>query len=584
MVSAITRVFEKQFEDLDKIIIDEYMPKEGTYIIVKPNHKNILEEYSRVEVVVDKKNKTINREIENFNLLCKLDYNSNLLDLNKSMDTKKMIHSNNYLSFFIKKENLTQNKLSKDIIDGYYEVFKNPMVKYGKKSKSKELYLSIEEKIGEVNIERLENIKLWIEKNIFNLNLDISKKNYLKVFFLYEEKSFEIENSRYLTPNLYNNNDYNITINDVIYGLPNNNIGLNSKKPYLENKTRKSKVPHLIEINELIQQKKLFDFLYNCASQGKYNIYVNDTITALKDGEFPKDKFNGYYLRLKKSKEVEIHDFDIISCFNFKMSKDFEYINYLKLSDEYLYKNNKDNSYLNYGIISTIKDMQGIINEVLFSNLLITNYHSDDISIKDISYKNCISNSREKLYGWFYKGQSLNIWPLLKKICSTMITNNLERGYFIKASNIFNLKYSLENYFNNGGNSMEAIMRGIRENLRAAIVNNEELTLNNDKEFSYAVGQLTNYLINKDKNKNKPLSLLNPIINCKNEERLKYKLRNLFKRFNCEINGKINVRFKKLYSLILEYKVEKAIDEDYIIAGYLSNNILYEKREQTNNE
>ena len=41
------------------------------------------------------------------------DYYSKLVDMNKPMDTTKTIHSNNYLSVFIKKENIKKGNIKK---------------------------------------------------------------------------------------------------------------------------------------------------------------------------------------------------------------------------------------------------------------------------------------------------------------------------------------------------------------------------------------------------------------------------------------------------------------------------------------
>ncbi|MCQ4823099.1 type I-B CRISPR-associated protein Cas8b/Csh1, partial [Eubacterium callanderi] len=91
----------------------------------------------------------------------------------------------------------------------------------------------------------------------------------------------------------------------------------NDKKPYLDNKTRKNTLPYLISSKELALQNKFFDYLYNQACLGKNNIYLNekDGIIALSNNESLKQSFRGYYLRIQKGKELEIHDFDEITGF-----------------------------------------------------------------------------------------------------------------------------------------------------------------------------------------------------------------------------------------------------------------------------
>lgn len=68
--------------------------------------------------------------------------------MNKIIDSKKIIHSNNYLSLFIKKESLTNGKLTNEIIDNYYEVLSNPDIKYSKSKKAMKIYKTVEEEIG----------------------------------------------------------------------------------------------------------------------------------------------------------------------------------------------------------------------------------------------------------------------------------------------------------------------------------------------------------------------------------------------------------------------------------------------------
>ena len=82
-------------------------------------------------------------------------------------------------------------------------------------------------------------------------------------------------------------------------------------------------------------------------------------------------------------------------------------------------------------------------------------------------------------------------------------------------------------------------------------------------------------MISKSKGKNKPYSLANPFINAKNNDVIKDKLRNLYKRYNYDIDmyGK---RVKNLYAMIVSYEPEEKVDQDMIIAGYLHSNLIYE--------
>lgn len=78
------------------------------------------------------------------------------------MIPKKVIQSNSYLGFVIKKESLTNGKLTKDIITQYYNILRNPRIKYTKKQ-DQELYDVIEEQVGPANYENIDIVEQWIQ-------------------------------------------------------------------------------------------------------------------------------------------------------------------------------------------------------------------------------------------------------------------------------------------------------------------------------------------------------------------------------------------------------------------------------------
>lgn len=75
------------------------------------------------------------------------------------------------------------------------------------------------------------------------------------------------------------------------------------KSHYLENKSRKYSVPYFIDSEEVLLQRKFFDYLMNLASVGKVNVYIDDNkIQGNLNGEFLTEDFTGMFLRLKKGK------------------------------------------------------------------------------------------------------------------------------------------------------------------------------------------------------------------------------------------------------------------------------------------
>lgn len=574
MLKDCIEVFEKELRlKGDKLIIDNYLPSDGTYIIV-----SIEDDKFYIKEVFDiKYNKKLNeiegRENIYFKEVCEYDYNSKLIDMNKPIDIKKIIQSNNYLSFFIKKESIGNKKLTNEIIDNYYKVLSNPKLKYTK-PKAKEIYNSIEQSIPQIDQELLKKIQSWIKENIFkldNLGIEVKGKDYLKIFFKAPMQIYINEGKRYLVPNIYNSNDFNQMLSNEVYGVPNNNMGLNSKKPYLENKSRKSKVPCLLNESEALLQKKFFDYLLNLASKGKVNVYINDEcIKAFKNDEMIDKDFKGIYLRIKKGKELEIQSYDLITSYKYLLKNPFKLQNVLELSDKFI-----EDEYEGQG---DRKKLQSVINNILFSKYLVNNYFTEakDISIKDNTLKKNLIISRDKIFDYIYKGNENGVYELLNKVSLDLIKNNIANGYIHKASHQYNMRCSLENYFKGGAN-MADLIYDMKNNLREKINTKDTQTIESDKEYYFAVGQFVNFLLSKSKSKNKLHSLANPFINAKSDKVIKEKLRNIYKRYNYDIDM-YSKRVNNIYAMIVSYEPQGKVDQDMIIAGYLHSNLIYESK------
>ncbi|GAA0126570.1 hypothetical protein UT300019_24730 [Clostridium sp. CTA-19] len=574
-IDTFKNIYERKGESF---ITDSYIPVDGDYVIVEP-HENTFRQLDIVKIKQDKKTKEIDRSSEHFKFICNADYLSKLIDMNKPIDGKKIIHSNNYLSFFVKKENVNNGKLNDEVIDSYYEILKNPEIKYSKEKLR--LYKEVEDKYGKVNENLIENVKTWIKHNIKDyVDEDSKDKSYLKIFFKYELEEYKKENEKYLIPNIFNSVEFNVKIEEETYGLSNDNMGLNSKKPYLENKSRKTKVPYLISLEEVLLQKKFFDYLLNQVSIGKTNIYIDKKgIYPKSDKESMDNDFNGIYFRIKKGKEVEVHDFDTINHYKANIKP-------IKLKNVIDIDLNKSNLTYNISITkrNTIKDL---INKVFFSKFLSSNYftESKDMNINDNSLKRNILLSRRTLFNWFYKGNEFTVWKVFGHSSLRLIKGSIENGYIFKAGEQFNLRCALKEYFV-GGESMADVLLDVKASLRDKISQEKTASIDNNKEYYFAVGQVANYLISLSKAAKKTHSLANPIINAKSDERIKVELKKLFVKYNYAIDRKISRRFDNLMYMVSAYIPEGKVDDDLIIAGYLHSSLIYEKssKEENKNE
>lgn len=592
-------VFKRELEDDNNLILDEYIPADGSYIIVDAEGK--IKNYQ--DIKLDKKKRGTSEAVVKgsyFKEICFYDYHSKLISMNKPVDSKKVIHSNNYLSFAVKKESIA-SKLTEEIIDNYYDTLKNPLEKKYKKSKeASKIYQKFEEEHSAVDIELLERCRRWIKQHIFSIdkliNVDLGKKEYLKIFFeVFEvgeednKKNRELfiqEDNRYIFPSIYNNNDYNVEVNGKIQGIPDNNMGMNAKKPFLAIKTRKTPAAYLVDINKAILQKQFFEYLMNFAANGKNNIYIdtkNYRIKAYSDQD-ERDDFDGmasgYYLRIQKGKELEIQIQDNIVDYQNRLKTNFEYVKFISID----IKEDKLPEFAKkYGVYDKRTSIGTLINEIFFSKFLRTNYFIDanDMSIKDSVLRQNIIMYRNIIFDWVYKGIDNNFSKAEEKFALDLIKNSIrnEDKYNLRPKSQLNLHWSLKDYFlkmkkEQGGDTMADIATKIRTSVKEKIMSKEDLIMpSDDKEYYYAVGQLLSYFIFKSRAGKRMQSMINPVLNAKRDNIIKMRLFQLYKKYNYDISIH-NYNMKKLYAMILGYKPQNKVNQEMILFGYLDENIL----------
>ncbi|WP_296922543.1 hypothetical protein [uncultured Megamonas sp.] len=599
MFEECLEVFKRELDYDNNLILDEYIPADGSYIIVDAEGK--IKNYQ--DIKLDKKKRGTSEAVVKgsyFKEICFYDYHSKLISMNKPVDSKKVIHSNNYLSFAVKKESIT-SKLTETIIDNYYDTLKNPLEKKYKKSKeASKIYQKFEEEHSAVDVELLERCRRWIKQHIFSIdkliNVDLGKKEYLKIFFeVFEvgeednKKNRELfiqEDNRYIFPNIYNSNDYNVEVEGKIQGIPDNNMGMNAKKPFLAIKTRKTPAAYLVDINKAILQKQFFEYLMNFAANGKNNIYIdtkNYRIKAYSDQD-ERDDFDGMasgnYLRIQKGKELEIQIQDNIVDYQNRLKTNFEYVKFISID----IKEDKLPEFAKkYGVYDKRTSIGTLINEIFFSKFLRTNYFIDanDMSIKDSVLRQNIIMYRNIIFDWVYKGIDNNFSKAEEKFALDLIKNSIrnEDKYNLRPKSQLNLHWSLKDYFlkmkkEQGGDTMADIATKIRTSVKEKIMSKEDLIMpSDDKEYYYAVGQLLSYFIFKSRAGKRMQSMINPVLNAKRDNIIKMRLFQLYKKYNYDISIH-NYNMKKLYAMILGYKPQNKVNQEMILFGYLDENIL----------
>lgn len=574
MIDEALEVFRKIYDkEGEELVVSKHIPKDGTYILVNKKSGKIIE---TLNISYDKKSKKINGELNQYyGYFRAFDYYSNLVDMNKPMDPKKTIHSNQIYSFFIKKDSIRENKLTKSIIEGYKKNLLNPEEKYNSKE-GKELYKNIAEKLPKIEKNIVEDIFLWIEDNV-NKNLldNDNKKDYLKIFFVEDnlDKSLELfrnEHKRYLIPNIFNSNDYNRRIGETIYGLSNNNMGLNAKKAFLENKTRRVSTPYLVNTDEILLQYAFYNYLLPEVKQGNYFIYFleNEIIPRTYKEGCP----NGakYLLNASYSKDVDIKNFNVIS----KNSSEEININF----KEILHQKKKDTDEIEYGNLNKEKMMNNI-NKILFYNSLLGNFllNDGDLDIKDIEVKKLLMKYRNAFYKWFYLNDETEVKKNIRKIYLDAVMVAIGNGHFFKASQQLDFGFCLEKYFYGKSELMKEIMN-VKEVFLNHTLSEEEWEFLNDEEYFFAVGQILAYINYMRNSKAKSLNFIKQLTFVKNIDVLKEKIKKIVISYSHIFETK-NKKINRTISNISLYQ-PKEIRIDILLAGFTADIIFFKKREE----
>ena len=573
MVNEALEVFKKIYDkEGEELVVSKHIPKDGTYILVNIELGKIIE---KLNIAYDKKSKKIDGELNQYySYIRAFDYYSNLVDMNKPMDSKNTIHSNQIYSFFIKKDSIRENKLTKSIIEGYKKNLLNPEEKYNSKE-AKELYKNIANKLPEIEKDTVEKIFSWIETNVNEDLLEDNKKDYLKIFFVENDldislELFKNEHKRYLIPNIFNSNDYNKKIEETIYGLSNNNMGLNAKKTFLENKTRKISTPYLVDTEEILLQYAFYNYLLPEVKQGNYFIYFTENEIIPKTYKDACPNGARYLLNATYSKDIDIKNFNIIS----KSDSQEININFREI----LHQKRKDSDEIEYGNLNREKIMNNI-NKILFYNSLLGNFLASDgdLDIKDIEIKKLLMKYRNAFYKWFYLNDETEVKKSIKKIYLDAVMVAIGNGHLFKANQQLDLGFCLEEYFYKKSELMEEIM-SIKEVFLNHTLSEEDWELLNDEEYFFAVGQILAYINYMRNSKAKSLNFIKQLTFIKNPTILKEKIKKIVISYSHIFETK-NKKINRTISNISLYQ-PKEIKIDILLAGFTADIVFFKKREE----
>ncbi len=563
MIYDILETFEKQYKEKgDKLILDNYILKDGLYVKINKNEE--LEYYiyknNKNEKVKEYCFKDLSGNIKSslYEWFKERDYYSSYLNSNKAFGDKK-IHNVNYLSLFIKLESFTSNDKNKLISDDAIELQYKNLKTYEKfhKKEEKEILKSVKDEID--NIERLNDVdnKYSIIKekldSIIEMAKDYNITNYIKVFFDEYIGKYKKESSFYYAIKIFNDIKYSEMINSKVWGASDSNFGLNSKKPFFESKTKwSSSPPFMITKENALKLKRFFDWL---------NVQdYKDNFPLAKEFFFHKHSQNG---------KAVIDDFDYIpskiDVNNNKLKKSIYFKNHLIIRDGKRVIEDKT--------IDLLWELEKQVHEVFYNSQLINNYFGEVYKKLDASFRSLIYLTRESMVNYFKKYDERSFYGIVKKYGSKFILEHIRKNRMLQASLSLNLKLSLLTHKGEIVMNIKSMQENIIKKLEKS--NYDNLS---SEEFCYLTGQVAMYLVGRSKKKDKKGDMLDPFLKIKRIDKLKNEIRFFYSKYNHEIalgNKKIN----NALSLIMAYENESQINLDCFLVGVLSNNIFYMKKE-----
>lgn len=357
--------------------------------------------------------------------------------------------------------------------------------------------------------------------------------------------------------------------------------GLNSKKPYLELKSTKFRVPYRISLEEALVSKKFFEWINNLVDEkGKSinSIYIpfDFKFTNIEVSEKNIDDGECLYLykTIGKSGPI-IEDFSIVN--RRKKMKPIKMKNYLN-QDNFEEKN-----------IDSIEMLEQKIDEYYYNNKLRTNYYNNDIKAKAGVFSDrqvdILITTRQAMLNYFKKNIDVGFIACLDNMTKQMLLQKFIDKDYINIEEIAyaqNFRLNLLKYYEIGGKAeMGDRIRNLYTKIKETTEKEDLAVCETEEEFYFAAGQAIYFLTSLSEAQNKNLGLTVPFLELTTSTKLKQAIITMYKKYAYKIQfGK--EKAKNLIGMIMGYETEsKASDyQDLIVSGICSKNIIYTGKEK----
>ena len=441
------------------------------------------------------------------------------------------------------------------------------------------------------------------------------------VFYLdVEEEKYKLSNAKYLADKLFNTNDYNRAVGEILYGTSDFFNGYPTKKPYLSHQSASFDIaarisadearslfdfqdiigrnilpkplPIFIHEDEIVQkgkrtiQESSIQLFKNEAAEGKRIGYKEVIESLYKDY---KNELGNYYL-LFYDRGV-IKDFDFVPKFEYLLKDDED--KPWKILD--LFEGN------NSSTIDNVFQLQQAVLLPVFNNALITKTKAGDFQYKyfdEIDSKYCksaitfllVMQYRKAFYDFIYKSkqqavtQAMFTAILEASIVEDIRLDEIKNGYHTQERSIrgkMNIWFSLSEDFNVNNIKPTTNMASKLQEHREFILKltKGESTITSNDEYAFTVGQVIYYLLFKSKSGDRSYKRLEPFMQQVHSKELNKAISRMFDSYKHE---NFSANFRNPFAEIMDYETTANVRDfmPTILAGIFSKNALFSDKEE----
>lgn len=441
----------------------------------------------------------------------------------------------------------------------------------------------------------LEKAIFYVSENIYEYFSEIDKdgnknngdmdQNKILIFIKVDDDLYEEAFKCYAKDKLFLDSKYNIEIDGEVYGVPSDECTYNNKKPFIKHVSQSNIINYQTSFENVYYIHLLYKWLLNKALANK-----TTTLKILKDklelGINPSEYYlvDGKITRSMKGTEFEINSFQFIK----------EQENILDISNENFLEL-KLNS-IQLPRITTWDELKEFIDKILFDGNLYKKEikANEKISLNLINifnkYRDSYINSiKYKDISILRKVLNNSFSEILLEQCKIAIKNEKPTGYYISLiKKILTMKYNIlssEKINYHGGKEMKTKIIDTKNLVFKKIDGEVSPECESIDEYCFAAGQLAKYLINQSVAKEIKFKEISPLLNSVKCTEFKYSLDLMEKKYD----HALRVYFPKLNNLLyllhsVEFESRDMINKDAFLCGFVSENRLYAKKENSENK